>query len=54
MIGVPAAAPALRLTTLNDAPARARGAYVLYWMVAARRSVLSWATTTDAAPATKM
>jgi deoxyribodipyrimidine photo-lyase len=40
MIGVPAVAPALRLTAANAAAVRTRGAYVLYWMVAARRT--SW------------
>jgi deoxyribodipyrimidine photo-lyase len=40
MIGVPATAPAIRLTAANDAAVRTRGRYVLYWMVAARRA--SW------------
>ena len=42
MIGVPALAPALRLTAANDAPVRARGRHVLYWMVAARRASYSF------------
>lgn len=40
MIGVPAVAPAIRLTAANAASVRTRGRYVLYWMVAARRT--SW------------
>ncbi len=30
--------PAIRLRTVNDAPPRAGGRYVLYWMIAARRT----------------
>ena len=35
--------PALRVTAVNDAPLRARGSYVLYWMIAARRTTWSFA-----------
>ncbi|MCA9546704.1 MAG: deoxyribodipyrimidine photolyase, partial [Myxococcales bacterium] len=35
--------PADRLTVLNDAPVRGGGDYVLYWMVAQRRSRHNWA-----------
>lgn len=35
--------PALRLRAANDAPIRPRGAYVLYWMIAARRAAWSFA-----------
>jgi deoxyribodipyrimidine photo-lyase len=34
----PSLAPPLRVTACNDRPVRARGAYVLYWMIAARRT----------------
>jgi deoxyribodipyrimidine photo-lyase len=37
------AAPAARIRTLVDAPARTDGAFVLYWMIAQRRSDHSWA-----------
>ena len=36
-----------RVTTLNEAPVRAEGAYVLYWMIAARRA--SWSFALDRA-----
>lgn len=35
-----AAVPTIRVTAVNDAPVRARGDHVLYWMIAARRP--SW------------
>jgi len=38
-----AAVPALRVTAVNDAPVRARGDYVLYWMIAARRTAWNFA-----------
>lgn len=34
----PSTVPALRVRTLNDAPARPDAAYVLYWMIAYRRA----------------
>lgn len=34
--------PTERITAVNDAPVRARGAYVLYWMTAARRTTWSF------------
>ena len=37
----PALAPDLRVTAVNDAPVASGGAYVLYWMIAARRSTWS-------------
>ena len=36
-------APALRLSTANDAPLRPEGRHVLYWMTAARRTTHSYA-----------
>lgn len=33
----------MRVTAVNDAPVAARGAYVLYWMIAARRTTSSFA-----------
>ncbi len=38
----PAAAPAARVTAVNDRPVAPRGAHVLYWMVAARRAAWSF------------
>ncbi|MEZ5989688.1 MAG: hypothetical protein R3F30_11285 [Planctomycetota bacterium] len=35
--------PALRVRRLNDRPIRADGRYVLYWMLAQRRSAYNWA-----------
>ena len=32
-----------RITSVNDAPVRPRGDYVLYWMIAARRAAWSFA-----------
>ena len=41
------AVPALRLQVLNDAPVNPRGEYVLYWMIATRRT--SWNFSLDEA-----
>ena len=35
--------PAIRITAVNDAPVRADGDYVLYWMIAARRTQWNFA-----------
>ena len=37
------AIPVLRLSVLNDRPPKAEGAFVLYWMTAARRTRWSFA-----------
>ena len=33
----------IRISAVNDAPLATRGAYVLYWMIAARRTTWSFA-----------
>jgi deoxyribodipyrimidine photo-lyase len=38
-----AAVPTIRIRAVNDAPVSAAGDYVLYWMIAARRTVSSFA-----------
>ena len=38
-----AAVPVVRVRAANEAPVQARGAYVLYWMIAARRSKANFA-----------
>jgi deoxyribodipyrimidine photo-lyase len=47
-------ATAPRITAVNDAPVAPRGAYVLYWMIAARRAVHSFALDHAIARATEL
>ncbi|HVV85487.1 MAG TPA: deoxyribodipyrimidine photolyase [Kofleriaceae bacterium] len=50
----PLPAPPLRVTACNERPVRARGAYVLYWMIAARRTTHSFALDHAIARATEL
>lgn len=51
---VPIPHAALRVTAVNDAPIAARGDYVLYWMIAARRAAWSFALDHAIARATEL
>lgn len=42
-VGSPGGVPVLRIRAVNDRPVRPEGAFVLYWMIAARRSSSNFA-----------